>query len=234
MLSFKPNFSFSSFTFIKKLLISSLSAVRVGSFAYLRWLIFLPAILIPACASSSPVFLVMYSAYKLNSRVTIYSRDVLLLLFGTSLLFHVQFWLLPPDLHTDFSRGRSGHLSGIPISLIIFYSLLLFIQSKALALTVWITVNKVERDAFLQFSCLFDDPVDVGNLISGSSAFSKSNLNICKFTVYVMLKPGLENFEHYFTSMWDECNCVVIWAFFGIAFLWDWNENWQLDHSGMT
>ena len=51
-------------------------------------------------------------------------------------------------------------------------------------------------------------------------------LNIWKFTVHVLLKPGLENFEHYFTSVWDECNCVVVWAFFGIAFLWDWNENW--------
>ena len=45
-------------------------------------------------------------------------------------------------------------------------------------------------------------------------------------TVYVLLKPGLENFEHYFTSVWDKCNCAVVWAFFGIAFLWDWNENW--------
>jgi len=62
----------------------------------------------------------------------------------------------------------------------------------------------------------------VGNLISGSSAFSKTGLNIRKFTVHVLLKPGLENFEHYFTSVWDECNCVVVWAFFGIAFLWDW------------
>ena len=62
-------------------------------------------------------------------------------------------------------------------------------------------VNKAELDIFLELSCFFDDSVDVGNLISGSSAFSKSNLNICKFTVYVMLKPGLENFEHYFTSM---------------------------------
>ena len=61
---------------------------------------------------------------------------------------------------------------------------------------------------------------------SGSSAFSKSSLNIWKFTVHILLKPGLENFEHYFTSVWDECNCVVVWAFFGIAFLWDWNENW--------
>ena len=66
--------------------------------------------------------------------------------------------------------------------------------------------------------CLFYDPADVGNLISGSFAFSKSCLNIWKFTVHVLLKPVLENFEHYFTSLWDECNCVVVWTFFGIVF----------------
>ena len=87
-------------------------------------------------------------------------------------------------------------------------------------------VNGAEVDASLEFSGFFYDPADVGNLISGSSAFSKTSLNIWKFMVHVLLKPGLENFEHYFTSVWDECNCVVVWGFFGIAFLWDWNENW--------
>ena len=91
---------------------------------------------------------------------------------------------------------------------------------------VIVIVNKAEIDVFLELSCFFNGPADVGNLISGSSAFSKSSLNIWKFTVLVLLKPGLENFEHYFTSVWDECNCAVVWAFFGIAFLWDWNENW--------
>ena len=79
---------------------------------------------------------------------------------------------------------------------------------------------------FLELSCFFNDPTDVGSLISGSSAFSKSSLNIWKFSVHVPLKPNLENFEHYITLMWDECNCAVVWAFFGIAFLWNWNENW--------
>ena len=83
-----------------------------------------------------------------------------------------------------------------------------------------------EIDVFLELSRFFNDPTDVGNFISGSSAFSKSSLNIWKFTIHVLLKPGLENFEHYFTRAWDECNCAVVWAFFGIAFLWDWNENW--------
>ena len=62
-------------------------------------------------------------------------------------------------------------------------------------------VNKAEIDGFVEFSCFFDDPVDVGNLISGSSAFSKTSLNIWKFTVHVLLKPGLENFEQNFTSV---------------------------------
>ena len=87
-------------------------------------------------------------------------------------------------------------------------------------------VNKAEIDDFLELSSFFHDPSDAGNLISGSSAFSKTSLNIWKFMVHVLLKPGLENFEHYFTSVWDECNCAVVWSFFGFAFLWNWNENW--------
>ena len=62
-------------------------------------------------------------------------------------------------------------------------------------------VKKAEIDVFLELSCFFDDPTDVGNLISGSSGFSKSSLNIWKFMVHVLLKPGLENFKHYFTSV---------------------------------
>jgi len=65
-------------------------------------------------------------------------------------------------------------------------------------------VHEAEVDAFLEFPCFLYNPANVGNLIPGSSAFSKTSLNIWKFTVHVLLKPGLENFEHYFTSMWDE------------------------------
>ena len=78
-------------------------------------------------------------------------------------------------------------------------------------------VNKAEVDTFLELSCFFDDPMDIGNLSSGSSTFSKSSLNIWKFSVHVLLKPGLENFKHYFVGMWDECNCAVVWTFFGIG-----------------
>ena len=87
-------------------------------------------------------------------------------------------------------------------------------------------VDKADVDVFLELSCFFDVPTDVGNLISGSSAFSKSSLNIWKFTVHVLLKPDLESFEHYFVSVWDECNCAVVWTFFDIALLCDWKENW--------
>ena len=86
-------------------------------------------------------------------------------------------------------------------------------------------VNKAEVNIFLALSCFFDDPTEVGNLISGSSAFSKSSLNIWKFTVHILLKPDLENFEHYFTNVRDECNFLIVGRCFGIAFLWDWNEN---------
>ena len=89
MLSFKPTFSLSSFTFIKRFFTSSsLSAIRVVSSAYVRLLIFLPAILIPACASSSPAFLMMYSAYKLNKQGDNIQPWDTPFLFGTSLLFH--------------------------------------------------------------------------------------------------------------------------------------------------
>ena len=81
-------------------------------------------------------------------------------------------------------------------------------------------VNEAEIDAFLELSCFFEDPVDVSNLISGSSAFSETSLNIWKFIVHMLLKPGLQNFEHYFAGVWDECNCGVVWALFGIALFW--------------
>ena len=103
-------------------------------------------------------------------------------------------------------------------------------------------VNKAEIDVFLELSRFFDDPADIGNLISASSAFSKTSLNIWKFSVHVLLKPGLENFEHYLTSVWDECSCAVVWAFFGIGMKTDlfqscghcwvfqiyWNTEWRL------
>ena len=88
-------------------------------------------------------------------------------------------------------------------------------------------VKEAEIDFFFfLFPCFSYDPMDVGNLTSGSSDFSKSSLYIWKFLVHVLLKPTLKDFEDYLASMWNGCNCMVVWTFFGIAILWDWNENW--------
>ena len=98
------------------------------------------------------------------------------------------------DLHADFSGGRSGGL--VFPSLEEFSAVCCDPHSQRLGI-----VNKAEVYDFLELFCFFDDPMDVGNLISGSSAFSKSSLNIWRFSVHVLLKPDLENFEHYFTSV---------------------------------
>jgi len=162
----------------------------------------------------------MYSAYKLNKQGD-----------------NIQPWRTPfpiwnqsvvpcPVLNVAslpayrFLKRQIGW-SGIPISFRIFHSFFVIHTVKGFGI-----VSKAEIDVFLELSCIFHVPEDVGNLISGFSAFSKTSLNIWMCTVHVLLKPGLENFEHYFTCLWDECNCVVVWAFFGIAFLLDWNDNW--------
>ena len=98
-----------------------------------------------------------------------------------------------PDLHIDFSRGRS---CGLVFPSLSEFSTVCCDPHKDFGI-----VNKAEVDAFLELSCFFDDPPDVGNLTSGSSAFSKSSLDIWKFTVHVLLKSGLDNFEHYFASV---------------------------------
>ena len=97
------------------------------------------------------------------------------------------------DLHTDFSGGRSGGL--------VFTSLEEFSRVCCDTVKGFAIVNKAEIDVTLELPCCFDALTDVGKLISGSSAFSKSRLNMWKFTVHVLLKPGLENFELYFASV---------------------------------
>ena len=97
-------------------------------------------------------------------------------------------------LHIGFSRGRSGDL--VFPSLSEFSTVYCDPHSQGFGI-----VNKAEIDVFLELSCFLNDPADVGNLIAGSSACSRTSLNFRKFTVHVMLKPSLENFEHYFTGM---------------------------------
>ena len=115
---------------------------------------------------------------------------------------------------------RQVRWSGILISFRIFHS---FVIHRVKGFGI---VNKAEIDVFLELSSFSDDPMDVGNLTCVSSAFSKSRLNIWKFMVHILLKPGLKDFKCYLATMWNEHNCTVVWMFFGIAFLWDWNENW--------
>ena len=110
---------------------------------------------------------------------------------------------MPLDLHTGFSGGRAGGL--VVPSLSEFSTVCCDPHSQGVSV-----VNEAEVDVFLELSCFFYDPVDVGNLTSGSSAFPKSSLNIWKFTVHVLLKPALENFEDYFASMRNEYNCEVV------------------------
>ena len=122
--------------------------------------------------------------------MTIYSLDILIFLFGTSLLFYVQFLTC---IQVSQEAGQ-----------VVWYSHLFHNFPQLIVIhtvKVFGIVDQAEIDVFLELSCFFDDPVDVGNLISGSSAFSKTSLNIREFTVHVFLKPGLENFEHYFTSI---------------------------------
>ena len=156
-----------------------------------------------------------------------HASKVMLKILQARLQQHVNHEL--PDVQAGFSKGRGTRDQIANIHSIIE-------KARELQKNIYFyfidyakdfgVVNKAEVDVFLELSCFFCDPTNVGNLISCSSTFSKSSLNIQKFMVHILLKPGLENFEHYFTSMRDECNWVVVWAFFGIAFLWDWNENW--------
>ena len=170
MLSFKPALSLSSFTFNKKLS-GWFSAISVVSCTYLRLLIFLPGILIPAWDSYNPEFYIMYSAYKLNKQGD-----------------NIQPWRTPFPIWNQFVvpclvltlsswpayrfLRRQVRWSGIPISLRIFHSLLWSTQSN------FHIVNETEVAVFPEFSCFFYEPMDVGNLISDSFAFPKSSLKI--------------------------------------------------------
>ena len=175
-LSFKPAFSLYSFTFIKRFFSSSLlSAIRVLSSAYLRLLIFLPAILIPACASSSLAFHISYSAYKLNKHY-LYSFTQY-----TSLMFSFPNFepvCCPCPVLTIASCPKYRFLkrqvwwSGIPVSWRIFQFVVIHTEK------VFNVVNEAEVDVFLEFSCFFYGPMDVGSMIAGSSPFSKSSMYI--------------------------------------------------------
>ena len=215
MLSFKPAFSFSSFTFNQRLVLLFLFTFyhKGGDICISEVIDTSLGNLDSSSCFIEPGISHDVFAYKLNKQDdNIQPWHTAFLIRNQSVVPHPVLTVASWPTHR-FLR-RQVRWSASPISFRIFHSLLWSTQSKALA------VNKAEIDVCLKLSCFFDDPTGVGNLISGSSAFPKPSLNISKFTVHVLLKPALENFEHYFTGVWDECNCAVVWAFFGIAFLW--------------
>ena len=216
MLSFKPTFSLSSFTFIKRLFSSSLFAITVVSSAYLRLLIFLPAILIPACASSSPAFHMMYSACKLNKQGDIIQPwRIPFPIWNQSIVPYpgltVASWLAYRFLRRQIRWYSIPKFKNFPQFFVIH------------TVKSFCIVNEAEVDVFLEFPCFLCDSTNVGNLISASSTFYKPNFYIWKFSVQLLLKSSLKDFEHKLTSMWMEHNCLVICTFFGITLLWDWN-----------
>jgi len=150
--------------------------------------------------------------------VTIYSFDILLSQFGPACC--------------SMSGSNCCFLDSIQVSQepgkLVWYSHLFqnFPQFVVIhTVKGFSVVNKAKVDVSLEFPCLFHDPVDVGNLISGSSAFSKSSLNIWKFLVHMLLKPSLENFEHFLARMWNECSCGVVWTFLALPFF---GVGWKL------
>ena len=148
----------------------------------------------------------------------VYSLDVLLFLFGTCFFMSSSNCCFLTYIQILQEAGQVVWYS------ILFQNFTQFVVSNTIK--GFDIVNKAKIDVCLELSCFLNYPTDVGNLISGSSAFSKSSWNIWKFMVHILLKPSLETFEHSFANLWDECICAVVWTFLGIAFLWDWNENW--------
>ena len=198
---------------------SQLSAIKVVSSTYLLLLIFLPAILIPACPLSSLAFHMMYSAWKLNKQgdniqpgctpFPILNQSVVPCLVLT-VASCPAYRLL----------GRWVRLYAIPTSWRILHNLLWSTQSKTLAQSM------KQRYIFSKFLCFFYILADVGNLILVPLPFSKSSLYIWTFLIRILLKPSLKDSKHNLATVWNEHNCKVVWTFFGIALLWDWNENW--------
>ena len=188
-------FSLSFFTLIKRLFSSSLlSAIRVVSSEYLGLLICFPAVLIPVCDLSSSAFH-MCPAYKVSKQDN-----------------NIQPWCTFPNFEPvccSMSDSNCCFFTCIQVSQessnVVYSYLFKNFPRFVVIHTVYgfILVSEAEEDVFLEFPCFLCDPTDVGNLISGSSAFSRSSLSIWKFSVHVLLKPSLKDFECYLASMWN-------------------------------
>ena len=212
MLSFKPTFPFSSFTFIKRLFSSSsLSAkgcchLRIWGYWYFSQKSWFQLVIHPA----------QHFAHKLN-----YHSDntpwCIPFPIWTSQLLHLRFFFFLTQIHISHETGQivwnSHLLKNFPQFVVIH------------TVKGFHVVNGAEGDAFLEFPCFLYDLTNVGNLISGSFAFFKPRLYIWKFSVHILgSKSNLNDFEHNLTNMQNEHNRLLVWIFFGIALLWDWNE----------
>ena len=148
--------------------------------------------------------------------MTVYSL-ILLSQLWTSQLFHVWYCCFLTHIQVSQEMGKMVWYSHLFKN----FPVCCDPHSQRLLHSQWSRV-----DVFLEFPCFLYDSDSFGNLISGSSAFSKPSLYIWKFSIQVLLKPSLKDFEHNLSSMGIERNCPVVWTSFGIAPLWDWNENW--------
>ena len=187
MLSFKPVFSFSSFTLIKRFFSSSsLSAIRVVS-AYPRLLVFLPSTLIPACDLSSPAFLMMCSVYRLNKQsdnkqtcnIPFSILQISCSIQGSNCCFLT---------HIQVSQ-ETGKMVWYSHSFKSFWQFIMNHTVKDFGI-----VNETEVNVFLESPRFLHDPLNVDNMISGSSSFSKLSSDIWKFLVHIMLKPSMQDF----------------------------------------
>ena len=188
---------------------------RVVLSAYLRLSTFLSAISIPACASSSPAFCMMYSAYKLNKQ-----GDNMQPWWTPFPIWNLSF--VPCQILTVSSwpvyrlLRMQVRWPGIPISLRIFRFVVLH------TVRGFSIVNEAEVDVFLELSCFFYDPTERSNCWQFDHLEAWTSGSLSSHTVEAIL----ENFEHYFASVWNEYNCAIVLTVFGIAFLWDWNESY--------
>ena len=173
---------------------------------------FLPPILIPACSSSSLSFLMMCSAYRLNKQGD--SRQPCLTPFS-----FLNQSVVPNRVLTVASpeTGKMVWYSHLTKS---FPQFVMIHTVKGFSV-----VNETEIDVFLKFPCFVYNPVNVGNLISSSSSFSKPSLDIWKFMVLIMLKPSMKDFKYDHTSMGDECNSLMVSTLFGTTLLGNWEED---------
>ena len=213
-MSFKPDFSLPSFSFFKRLFsISLISAITLVSSSY-PMLLFHPAILIPSFDSSSLAFL--YDLLRIEVKQAGWQYTVLSYSFSN---FKPVYCSMSSSDCCFLAHKHVSQETAKVFCRIFQFALIHTVKGFS-------AVNKTEVYIFMEYLYFHHDPTNVSNVISSSSASSKSRLCICNFSVHVLLKSNLMDFEHNLASMCNECNCMEVWTFFGIVLLCDWNKHW--------